>query len=295
MRRFLQATLCLSLLLPTTVVGLAEFGIEGLWTVSTRDAELRGSISPDGQWIVWASDRAGGSGGMDLWHARRDGIRWVDPQPLPFNTGSQDTEPAFSPDGRWLYFASDRKGGRGGLDLYRVRFDGQHWGMPEPLAALNTAGNEHSPTPGHRRLLFASNGHGGVGALDLFVAELRADASPGPAVPLPGINSRADELDVMELDGGRALLFARRDRGTGATRLHLAACQGAAYVEQGPWELSFNTAEGLTRAPVIDASRPADLLVTGTAPAPKAGGGDLYRVAIPSLRGADGCMPAPGA
>ncbi len=295
MRAQLRTALCLSLLLPATAVGLAEFGIEGLWTVSTRDDELRASVSPDGQWIVWGSDRAGGSGGMDLWRARRDGNRWVEPQPLPFNTGAQDTEPAFSPDGRWLYFASDRKGGRGGLDLYRVAFDGQAWGMPEPLDALNTAGDEQSPTPGQRRLLFASSGHGGVGALDLFAAELRVDDSLGPPVRLPGINTGADELDVMELDGGRALLFARRDRGTGAIQLHLAACQGAAYVEQGPWTLSFNTAGGQTRAPVVDLSRPADLLVTGTAPAPKAGNGDLYRVAVPSLRGADGCMPVPGA
>src|SRR5690606_41596924 len=62
---------------------------------------------------------------LDLWIARRDGIRWVDPQPLPFNTPGTETEPAFSPDGRWLYFASEREDGRGGLDLYRVAFDGQ--------------------------------------------------------------------------------------------------------------------------------------------------------------------------
>jgi Periplasmic component of the Tol biopolymer transport system len=291
MRDLLRTALCLSLLLPASAFGLAEFGIEGLWTVSTRDDELRASVSPDGQAIVWASDRAGGAGGMDLWIARRDGIRWVDPQPLPFNTPGPETEPAFSPDGRWLYFASQRKGGRGGLDLYRVAFDGQRWGTPEPLAALNTPGDEHSPTPAHDRLLFASNGHNAGGALDLFAARIRPDGRHELAGPLPGINTGADELDVVELDGGRALLFARRDRSTGNARLYLAVCQGAAYAEQGPWGLSFNSEERSTRAPVVDLSRPADLLVTGSAPAPKAGKGDLYRVAAPTLRGADGCMP----
>jgi len=84
---------------------------------------------------------------------------------------------------------------------------------------------------------------------------------------------------------------SRRDPASGRSRLHLAACQGAAYAAQGPWGLSFNTEDRDTRAPVVDLSRPADLLVTGSAPAPKAGKGDLYRVAVPTLRGADGCMP----
>lgn len=291
MRSHLRTALCLSLLLPATAFGLAEFGIEGLWTVSTRDDELRGSISPDGQAIVWASDRAGGAGGMDLWIARRDGIRWVDPRPLPFNTPCTETEPAFSPDGRWLYFASERKGGRGGLDLYRVAFDGQRWGAPEPLVALNTPGDEHSPTPTADRLLFASDGHPGAGGLDLYAARILPDGSFVLVGALPGVNTRIDELDVLALDSGRALLFARRDPASGRSRLHLAACQGAAYAAQGPWGLSFNTDDRDTRAPVVDLSRPADLLVTGSAPAPKAGKGDLYRVAVPTLRGADGCMP----
>ena len=37
-------------LLPAPVASAqSEYGIEGIWTVSTRDAELRGSVSPDGK------------------------------------------------------------------------------------------------------------------------------------------------------------------------------------------------------------------------------------------------------
>ncbi len=295
MRAQLRTALCLSLLLPATAVGLAEFGIEGLWTVSTRDDELRASVSPDGQWIVWGSDRAGGPGGGDLWQARRQDNRWVDPQPLPFNTPALEAEPAFSTDGRWLYFASDRDGGAGGRDLYRVAVDGETYGRPQWLgAAVNTDADEGSPLPGAdgHWLLFASNGGHGQGGYDLKLAR---SAGEGFVLhgPVPGVNTGHDEFDAAWLDGGRALAFARGDAETGAVRIHVAACDGRQYAGATPWTLSFNTAEGHTRALVADPSRPGEGTVSGSARSPRAGKRDIYRIVLPSVRGQDGCLPAP--
>ncbi len=60
-----------------------------------------------------------------------------------------DGQPAFSPDGRWLYFASDRPGGLGGYDLYRARIGTlplTGLGDPENLKRpVNTAANELDP------------------------------------------------------------------------------------------------------------------------------------------------------
>ena len=299
-----------SLLCGPAAAQLAEYGIEGLWTVSTRDDEGRASISPDGQRIVWASDRAGGPGGGDLWQARREGIRWVDPQPLGLNTAAGESDPVFSADGHWLYFVSDRQGGRGGRDLYRaaVRAGGD-WGEAENLGAqVNTRGDERAPLPSAEgtRLLFASDGHGGAGGLDLFLATLSGAGGPAGAVgsaavrtpaafnaplALAGVNTAADEFDAAWLDGGRGLLFARGEAANGRARLHLAACDGSAYADAQLWSLSFNTEGGDTRAPLLDASRPADVMVVGSARAPKAGKGDVYRVATPTLRGRSGCLP----
>ncbi|RBJ64661.1 TolB-like protein, partial [Xanthomonas oryzae pv. oryzae] len=61
--RWTLLTLAASLLCVPSASGLAEFGIEGMGVVSTPANEARATLSPDGQRIVWASDRAGGAGG----------------------------------------------------------------------------------------------------------------------------------------------------------------------------------------------------------------------------------------
>lgn len=294
MKRLCLALAC-SLTCAPALAQLAEYGIEGLWTVSTRAGEQRATVSPDGQRIVWASDRDGGAGGWDLWQARREGNRWVDAAPLPFNSKATDAAPAFSADGRWLYFASDRTGGAGGLDLYRVAVAGAGYGPVESLGAgVNSAADESSPLPAGdgQSLLYASRNKRGKGGYDLWLARLQDQAWVAHA-PVPGINSAADEADAAWLDGGRVLLFSRGHEAAGQLRLLLAACDGQAFTDAQPWTLSFNGEGGLTRAPVVDASRPSDLLVTGSAPAPRAGAGDIYRVATPGLRGQDGCLAAP--
>ena len=295
MKRALGVAVACSLLSAPALAQLAEYGIEGIWTVSTRDAELRGSVAPDGKRMVWGSDRAGGPGGGDLWLARNEDGRWLDPQPLPFNTPALEAEPMFSADGRWLYFVSDRAGGAGGRDLYRVAVGGDGgFGAPERLRdGINTRADERSPTPaadGHA-VLFSSDRRGGAGGHDLYLASLEGDAAPQP---VPGVNSAADEIDGAWLDGGRALLFSRGDEAAGSARLYVASCNGRAYIGAQPWALSFNTEGGYTRAPVADPSRPPEGTVTGSARSPKAGKSDIYRIVLPTVRGQDGCMAARG-
>ena len=91
-----------SSLLPLLPVGgtafaLSEFGIEGMGVVSTKANEVRATVSPDGQRIVWGSpDRAGGPGGGDLWQATLKDGRWQDATPLPLNTAQRESAPMFS-------------------------------------------------------------------------------------------------------------------------------------------------------------------------------------------------------
>lgn len=273
---------------------LSEYGIEGMHVVSTPASEVRATVSPDGRWIVWGSrGREGGAGGGDLWRAGLVDGRWQDPRPLPLNSPGEDRGPAFAADGRWMYFASDRQGGAGGLDLYRARVaaDGS-MGQPERLPGpLNTHGNESSPVPTQdgRHLLFASDAHGGSGGFDLFVSEWQGGAWGTPRA-LEGINTTADELEAAWLGSGTGIVFTRSSADGEAMRLQLARCEAGDFVEAGVLELSFNTPEGRTRGPGIDWSKPAELLVSGVARAPRAGGSDIYRMKAPAVDGSEDCM-----
>jgi Tol biopolymer transport system component len=274
---------------------LQEFGIEGMGVVSTPHAEVRASVSADGQRIVWGStDRPGGAGGWDLWQATlRDG-RWQDPRPLAINSAKNDFDPAFSADGKWLYFFSNRDGGLGGDDLYRapVLADGGFGEAVNLGAGVNGDGDEWAPTPNAdgTRLLFASDSFGGAGRHDLFVA--RWDGGKfGDAKPVPGIGTAGDEFDAAWLGDGRAIVFARSDDVENAPiRLWLAQCDGHAYAGARPLALSFNSEDGATLGPVVDLSKPGELLVSGVAKAPKAGKLDIYRMRAPAVTGKDGCL-----
>jgi len=275
---------------------LSEFGIEGMGVVSTKASEIRGSVSPDGQHIVWGSiDREGGAGGWDLWQARLKDGRWQDARPLAVNSSANDFDPLFSADGRWLYFFSNRPGGVGGDDLYRaaVKPDGS-FGPPENLGrGVNTRGDEWAPTPSRdgQHLLFASDGHGGAGRHDLFVARWDGKAFVDPK-PVQGINTKAEEFDAAWLGDGRTLVYARsQDPATKPVRLYVAHCDGAHYVDAGPLALSFNTDDATTLGPAVDWNKPGELLVSGAAKSPRAGKLDLYRMKAPAVAGKDGCLP----
>lgn len=282
------------LLLAAPCVAFAPWGMEGVGVVSTRDTEIRASVSADGSMIVWGSpDRSGGPGGWDLWRARRVAGRWQQAEPLAVDTPANEFDPMFSADGRWLYFFSNRAGGKGGDDLYRVATskngalgEAQNLGV-----GVNTRGDEWAPTPSRdgRRLLFASNGQPGAKRHDLYVATWDGKAFVNPS-QVRGVATDADEFDAAWLGDGDGLVFARSDdAATKPIRLYVARCQRGAYVDAEPLGLAFNTAAAWTLGPVIDWNRPTEMLVSGAASSPKSGRLDIYRIAAPTVRGDGSC------
>jgi Tol biopolymer transport system component len=96
--------------------------------VDTPESEGNPAISPDGTLLIFVSPRSGGAGGPDLWGSRfRDGS-WSAPKPLAVaNSAQADFAPGFSPDGRYLFFTSERPGvvpapttGRPPGDIYQI-------------------------------------------------------------------------------------------------------------------------------------------------------------------------------
>jgi hypothetical protein len=109
-----------------------------------------------------------------------------------------DAQPALSPDGRELYFASDRPGGLGGVDLYVSRRNASgRWGRAVNLGpAVNTPCDELTPfvSSDGRWLYFSSSGHATVGGYDIFRARL-ANAEVGRAENIGRpVNTAADEI-----------------------------------------------------------------------------------------------------
>jgi hypothetical protein len=127
--------------------------------VNGSSEDLGPSISADGLLLFFASNRSGGHGSADLWVTTLDTIDddWgtpVNPGP-PVNSSAEEFAPSISPDGRTLYFTSDRAGGSGQRDLWQasispvVDFNGDgivnsadmcimvdHWGEDYPLCDI---------------------------------------------------------------------------------------------------------------------------------------------------------------
>ena len=162
---------------------------------------------------------------------------------LTKDTLSCFAHPAVSPDGQWLYFVSDMPGGKGGLDIWRVRITSAGYGGVENLGEpINTSGNEMFPTfRPNGDLYFSSDGHPGMGGLDIFIAH------PGktgryvlehPGYPL---NSQGDDFG-MTFEGvkNRGFFSSNRNDGRGWDHIYsfvnpeiVQSVKGWVYEQEG--------------------------------------------------------------
>lgn len=247
---------------------------------STAHSEIRLTLSPDGLTALWFSrDRPGGDGDYDLWIARRTAAGWGAAEPVPFNTLGRDFDPAFSADGRTVFFCSDRPGGLGGDDLYRVSFDGRDFGAPENLGPMvNSSNDEFAPMLARdgRRLLFSSDRPGGAGGHDLYVAARGPDGFQAARALENGLNSPAHEFDATFLSDDRTIVFARAaDFATSRVDLYLGD-SAAPRTEAVRLPEPVNHAEQDTYGAMIDWSAPDRLLFSARRSADR--GMDLYSV-----------------
>ena len=130
------------------------------------------------------------------------------------DTLSSYAHPAISPDGKWLYFTSDMPGGKGGLDIWRVRITTAGLGGVENLGApINTAGDEEFPTfRPNGDFYFSSNGHAGLGGLDIFIAKVNSKGQYELEHPGYPLNSQGDDFG-MTFEGPHNRGFFSSNRG----------------------------------------------------------------------------------
>ncbi|MCU0473463.1 MAG: PKD domain-containing protein [Bacteroidales bacterium] len=146
------------------------------------------------------SDLSTGRNKLGIFSAVLDGKNWTKIRELRFNNEWYNvTTPWLSPDGKKLYFASDKSGGYGGSDLYFSEWKGDYWGDPVNLGpVINTSGNEAYPFINSAGdLYFASDGHPGMGGKDIFFSRF-ADTTWLPIVHLnPPVNSEYDDFGII--------------------------------------------------------------------------------------------------
>lgn len=177
----------------------------------------RGGVSKaDEEGVVW----------MKMYQAVKGDFDWEQITELPFNSDQYTCmHPALSPDGSALYFASNKPGGYGGMDLYVVkRQENGAWMTPINLGPeINTNKNEVFPFMHESgTLFFTSDGHEGFGGLDLFMIEMggkRWGAVRNMGEPF---NSKEDDLSlILNADGKRGYFASARPGGAGADDIYI--------------------------------------------------------------------------
>ena len=199
--------------------------IDGKWQpavpigapINTTGNEGAQQISADGNTLVFTGcNRRDGFGKCDIYFARKNVYgQWG----KPYNAGgvvngpSADKQPCLSPDGRFLYFSSDRAGGLGKMDIWVSELDANgKWGKPKNLGApINTPGDDICPFihPDNQTLYFSSDGHPGLGNKDIFMSRRDSTGKWSEPVNLGyPINTHREEIGLVVDNQGTTAYFS---------------------------------------------------------------------------------------
>ena len=181
--------------------------------LSTNANEYNLSTDAGQRLLVFGRSTTGDFQDARIWTARRDGDGWAAPAPAPFSEAHwRDSDPWLTPDGRWLYFVSNRSApgrdaARDDLDLWRARVTATGFGPLEHLAAASSPGEELGPELHDGWLTFNSTRPDGPAALALYRARMVDDAPMAPeAMPAP-FNDGLAQGDLTFSPDGRVALF----------------------------------------------------------------------------------------
>lgn len=118
--------------------------------------------------------------------------------------------PALTSDGKTMIYASNKTGGKGGMDLYIAYFNGEEWSGSINIGGnTNTASNEIFPNIlNDSMLIFASDRTGGFGDLDMYVSVLRNGSWDTPEILPAPLNSPFDDLGLIVRENGKSGYFA---------------------------------------------------------------------------------------
>lgn len=195
--------------------------------INTNTNDASAGLSADGQLLFLFRTNDDLISG-DLYECRMGLDDWETPKKLPSNINSKNIESSASivPNERTLYFSSDREGGFGGKDIYKVeRLPNGTWGTVQNLGpTINTTDDEDAPFihADGKTLYFSSTGHQNMGGYDIFKTKIddSGEWSNPENLGYP-INSVTDDIFyVVAADGKTGYYSSSREGGYGGQDIY---------------------------------------------------------------------------
>ena len=245
--------------------GLFNAGLQMSPPFNTTDDNQGGcTISIDNKVLYFAMSRfeGGNQPNCDIYMSKSEGDDyWSDISKISANVNHPvywDSQPTLSADGNSLYFASDRPGGYGGIDIYVTKKDPKTgvWGVPQNVGPkINTRGDEKTPFihSDSETLYFSSGpnrqgdgGHFGFGGMDIFFIRKndKGDWLEAENIGYP-INTEADDVGfLVSTDSKTGYFFSYNEgkmQGKGVGKYDLYSFE--LYKEARPQETTFMSGE----------------------------------------------------
>jgi tetratricopeptide (TPR) repeat protein len=210
--------------------------VDGKWNkaenigppINTETHDACVGLSPDGTTLILyrtSKDLLGG----DLYWSELEGNKWSAPQKYADNINSPDYQEAsasITANGNTIYFSSNRPGGQGGKDIYRVvKFGNGDWSLAQNIGnTINTPYDEDAPYihPDGKTLYFSSNGHTGMGGYDIFQSTLNDDGtwSTPENLGYPVNNVEDDIYFVLSAHGSMGYYSSEKKGGLGGQDIY---------------------------------------------------------------------------
>lgn len=170
------------------------------------------SLSMDGKELYLIKK---GLENSDLYVSYRQASSWTKAVPLNSNINSMadETWGSISADRQTFWFASSRKGGEGGTDIYFCLKDKNgNWGKAKNAGdVINTPFDEVSPCPANdnKTLFFSSKGHYSMGGFDIFFTSRDGKNWVEPVNLGSPINNTSDNLGFVPLSNGTSGYYSK--------------------------------------------------------------------------------------
>ncbi len=210
---------------------LISYNKSGTWTepvvvpVASDYNVGTAGISSDGQRMLIFMGGATDPG--NIFVINKTGETWSNPSILSNTLNSKylESTASITPDGKTIYFGSDRLGGAGGMDIFRIDLQANgSWSAPVNLGSpINTKDNEDAPYihPDKKTIFFTADGHNTMGGRDIFFSKLINNKWTRPENMGYPINTTAnDNYFTLIADGTRGYFSSDRKGGVGAQDIY---------------------------------------------------------------------------